>query len=99
MLCVTHLGKFVMQATIWIEKNSNSHETFAHVSGLLVNQKRIEKMESDVQTKFLKVIEDIAWVNNCTTILFSTRVLSIEDFLKYGYQYASESVHESLDDP
>ena len=85
MLCVTHVGKFVMQATLWIEKMETSSEVFGHISGLLLHHKRVDKMKVDVQKKFLRVIEDLAWINGCTTLLFSTRVMTIEQFEKYGY--------------
>lgn len=90
------MGKFVMQASIWIEKSDATDEVVGHISHLLINKGRINKLKYDVMTRFMRVIEEIAWVNDCTMTLFSTRVMGMEDFHKYGYHYASKTVTETL---
>lgn len=93
LLQAMYLGMILMRSTLWIEKQSdNSGPWIGHICDLHINQKAgLIIKDVDVLPKFIKVIEDIAWYNGCTVILFPANLMEVDQFHKLGYHFASKS--------
>ena len=95
-------SEVMTRATLWLERHlDKSGPLVGHVCDFYTNMKVAKKMSNhgDAYAKFIKILEDIAWVNGCAVIIFPANMMEINEFHKLGYHFASKTFTTTTYDP